>query len=741
VRTDSFQLLPQDATMRHFALLVALFTTVGPLNAQSRADITRWERQAKAISITRDDWGIPHVKGKTDADAVFGMIYAQAEDDFARVELNYLDGLGRRAEAEGESAIWRDLRMRLFINADTLKAKYATSPAWLKQLMNAWADGLNYYLYTHQSVKPKALERFEPWMALSFTEGSIGGDISGINLRGIEQFYGAKRAAPVAPPTDEDDDERFAVPTGSNGAAIAPSNTLNHRALLLINPHTSHYFREEAQMTSDEGLNAYGAITWGQFFIYQGFNATAGWMHTSSSADVVDEYAESVVPRGSGYAYKYAGAERAVISESVTINYKAADGMKSRTFTVYRTHHGPVVREADGKWITVRLMQEPVKALTQSYARTKARNYKEYRAVMDLHTNSSNNTIFADAEGNIAYLHANFLPKRDARFDWSNPVDGSDPATEWGPLMSVEESPFLLNPPTGWLYNANNYPYSAAGPYSPKKSDFPTYVDPGSENPRGIHAIAVLSARKDFTLQLLRDAAYDSYMPAFAPLIPRLVAAWDILPYSDAMKVKLAEHIQVLRAWDYRWGVNSVPTSLAVYWGDEIFRLAMTDPKRGATDAYTHMAQMPSDVMLGALDRAAARLTTDFGSWKTAWGAINRFQRLVSDINPRFDDNAPSVPVGFASARWGSLASHDMRAARTTKKLYGTYGNSFVAVVEFGDSVRARAITAGGLSGDVNSKHFADQGPRFAAGDLREVYFYQNHLQAHTERVYRPGER
>ena len=719
-------------------LLAAVFLVAAQLGAQSRSDISRWERQAKTVTITRDDWGIPHVKGKTDADAVFGVIYAQAEDDFARVELNYLDGLGRRAEAEGEGAIWRDLRMRLFINADTLKAKYASSPAWLKQLMNAWADGLNYYLYTHKSVKPKVLTRFEPWMALSFTEGSIGGDISSIPLRGVEQFYNTTHATSTVPP--EDDDELFAVPMGSNGAAIAPSNTLNHHALLLINPHTSHYFREEAQMTSDEGLNAYGAITWGQFFIYQGFNASAGWMHTSSSADVMDEYAETVMPRGGGFVYKYGGGERPVTTEAVTINYTSADGMKARTFTVYRTHHGPVVRGADGKWITVRLLQEPVKQLTQSYTRTKARNYREYRAVMELHANSSNNTIFADAEGNIAYFHANFIPKRDPRFDWTKPVDGSDPATEWGPLMGVEESPFLLNPPTGWLYNANNYPYSAAGPFSPKKSDFPAYVDPGSENPRGIHAIAVLSARKDFTLQLLRDAAYDSYMPAFAPLIPRLIAAWDMLPYSDAIKTKLAEQIQALRGWDYRWGVNSVPTSLAVFWGDEMFRLAMTDPKRGATDAYTYMAQMPNDVMLGALDRIVARLNTDYGAWKTPWGEINRFQRFSADINPRFDDSAPSFPVGFASARWGSLASADMRATRTTRKLYATYGNSFVAVVEFGDSVRARAITAGGLSSDAGSKHFADQAARFAAGDLRDVYFYPSQLQAHTERVYRPGE-
>jgi acyl-homoserine-lactone acylase len=726
-------------------LLLATLAVAAQLPAQSRSDVRRWERQAQTVTITRDDWGIPHVKGKTDADAVFGVIYAQAEDDFNRVEVNYLNAIGRLAEAEGEGEIWRDLRMRMFIDSTELKAQYATSPDWLKKLMNAWADGLNYYLYTHKSVKPKVLTRFEPWMALSFTEGSIGGDISGIGLRGVEQFYSARAgqapsgndAASAAALAEEEAEARFAVPMGSNGAAIAAANTKNGHALLLINPHTSHYFREEAQMTSDEGLNSYGAITWGQFFIYQGFNATAGWMHTSSAADVVDEYAESVTKAGDGYVYAYAGTTRPVTTKYVTVRYKTAEGMKSRDFTLYFTHHGPIVREMNGQWIAVRLMNEPVKALTQSYTRTKARNYKEYRASMELHTNSSNNTIYADAEGNIAYLHANFVPKRDPKFDWSRPVDGSDPATEWGPLHGVEESPLVLNPPNGWLYNTNNWPYTAAGPYSPRKSDFPTYMDPSSENPRGIHAIAVLSGKKDFTLESLRDAAYDSWMPAFATLIPRLVTAWDNLAYSDPVKTKLADQIQLLRKWDYRWGVTSIPTTLAVFWAEELWRL----PREGAPmDPYEYVAtRITPDRQLQALSRISDRLTADFGTWKTPWGEINRFQRIVPDINSRFDDNAPSVPVGFASARWGSLASYDMRAARTTKKLYGTYGNSFVAVVEFGDSVRARAVMAGGLNSNPASKHFADQAKNYADGYLREVYFYPNQLQAHTEKTYRPG--
>ena len=143
------------------------------------------------VTITRDDWGIAHVKGHTDADAVFGMIYAQAEDDFNRVETNYLVSLGRLSEAagEGESAIWQDLRQRLFLDPQILKADYARSPPWLQALMQSWAGGLNYFLATHPNVHPRVLTHFEPWMALSFSEGSIGGDIERVPLTQLQAFY------------------------------------------------------------------------------------------------------------------------------------------------------------------------------------------------------------------------------------------------------------------------------------------------------------------------------------------------------------------------------------------------------------------------------------------------------------------------------------------------------------------------------------------------------------------------
>ena len=698
-------------------------------------DLSRWEQVARNVTIIRDDWGIAHVYGKTDAEAVFGAVYAQAEDDFNRVETNYINAMGRLAEAEGESKIYQDLRMKMFITPEMLKKNYSESPAWLQKLMMAWADGLNFYLYKHPEVKPRVITRFEPWMALSFTEGSIGGDIEHINLNQLQAFYGkgdaAKPSASAAANGDGDTE-----PRGSNGIAVAPSNTAAHHALLLINPHTSFYFRSELQMVSDEGLDAYGASTWGQFFIYQGFNERTGWMHTTSGVDDIDEYLETVTKKGDRYYYKYGSEERPVVVSEITMPYKNGDGVAEKKFTVYRTHHGPIVREADGKWVSVRLMQEPLKALIQSYTRTKAKDYKSFEQTMELHTNSSNNTIFADADGDIAYFHGNFIPRRDPSFDWTQPVDGSNPATEWQGLLSVDETPPLLNPRSGWLYNSNNWPWSAAGESSPRREDFPVYVETGrAESARGVHAVRVLSNKKDFTIDSLIAAAYDSYLPWFEKPIPALIKAYDDAPPSDALK-KMSEQIEILRKWDLRWGADSVATSLAVYWATDLQRRVGNGRRSGAGSAVE--SALP-DQMLKSLSAASDKLAADFGTWKTPWGDINRFQRLNDDIAPHFDDAGPSIPVSFTSSQWGSLASFGARAYPGTKKWYGTSGNSFVAVVEFGDKVHAKAVTAGGESGNPASKHFNDEAMRYSTGDLREVYFYRDQLKGHTEREYHPG--
>lgn len=717
-------------------------TSVAP-EAETRfspQEIARYEAMASNVTILRDRWGIPHIYGVSDADTVFGTLYAQAEDDFNRVETNYINAMGRLAEAEGESQLFRDLRMKLFIDPIDMQAQYEDSPDWLQELMVAFADGLNYYLYTHPEVEPRVINKFEPWMALTFTEGSIGGDIERVNIGRLQEFYdeGAMVAQAELPFDGE--------PRGSNGFAIAPENTANGNALFLINPHTSFFFRSELHMVSEEGLNAYGAVTWGQFFIYQGFNENTGWMHTSSRADAIDEYLETVQQRDDGYYYQYGEGLRRLEEKVITLPYRDGNGLSERQITVYYSHHGPIIREDDGKWVSIALMQEPIKALTQSYSRTKANSYEEFAETMELRTNSSNNTVYADSDGNIAYWHGNFIPRRNPAFDWNSPLDGSNPETDWGSLHPVSEMITLFNPDNGWIQNTNNTPFNAAGPgNSPDPEDYPAYMANNPENARGVHAVRVLEGKTDFTLDSLIEAAYDPLMPFFEELVPNLLLITAVDTSGDSPEVTIAspvlDYIDLLRGWDYTFGVDSVETSLAVFWAQNLMDEVRGDANAAGVNIYEYMVERATkDQKLNALRQAAQTLTSDFGSWQVPWGEINRYQRLNGDLVQDFNDNEPSLPVGFASGRWGSLASFGARTYPGTRRMYGTSGNSFVAVVEFGQPLRAKAITVGGLQSDPDSPHFDDQAEMYANGEFRDVLFYRNDVEADLERQYHPGE-
>ncbi len=719
--------------MRLLYLLTVAFLFSTCSAPVSNPEIEKWEAQAANIEIIRDDFGVPHIFGKTDADAVFGLLYAQCEDDFPRVERNYVWATGRLAEVEGEEALYSDLRARLFMTKDEAIANYERSPEWLKKLCNAYADGINYYLHTHPEVKPQLLTRFEPWMPMYFSEGSIGGDIERVRTSRIKEFYEGESLAMA--PVEED---LFPEPKGSNGFAISGDLTASGDAMLLINPHTSFYFRGEVHAVSEEGLNAYGAVTWGQFFVYQGFNENTGWMHTSTYTDVIDEFVENVEERDGQLVYQYGEEWRPVETSEVTLKYASDEGMKERTFPMYRTHHGPITHKIDDKWVATALMWEPVKALQQSYIRTKQDGYQGFREMMDIKTNSSNNTVYADSEGNIAYFHGNFIPIRDTNFDYSQPVDGSNPATDWQGLHDVEDAIKLLNPANGWLQNCNSTPFTSALENSPKEEDYPYYMASAPENFRGVHAIRLLKDAKDLTLDGLIALGYDSQIPGFEQLIPGLVAAYD---QSSEKTEDMTGAVDVLRDWDFATSAESVAMTLAHFYGMRCLQDGEAPSGLSFMDRVNYFGtDAPMNERLALFQQTLDQLTADFGSWDQPWGEVNRLQRLNGKIASEFDDNQPSLPVGLASGRWGSLAAYGSRTFEGTKKLYGYRGNSFVAVVEFGDKVKAKSMLAGGQNADPDSPHFFDQGQRYVDVEFKDVAYYREDIEARAQRTYRPGE-
>lgn len=714
--------------LKRFILYVSFIAVFSCQSQNPNEVLIRWEAQAANVEILRDDFGVPHIYGKTDADAVFGLLYAQCEDDFRRVERNYVWAIGRLAELEGEEALYSDLRANLFMTEAEAKAAYETAPDWLKDLCVAFADGVNYYLHTHPEVIPQVITKYEPWMPMFFFEGSIGGDIESISTEKLKAFYENEDVMAF------NEADILAEPQGSNGIAIAPELSESGNAMLLINPHTSFYFRPEVHVVSEEGLNVYGAVTWGQFFIYQGFNEKTGWIHTSTFVDFKDEFEEEIVESKGKIQYRYGEELRDVEQQKVTLKYKDGDQLKEKDFSFYRTHHGPITHKSGEKWVATKINWDPVSALSQSYTRTKLNNYAEFKEMMNIRTNSSNNTVFADAEGNIAYFHGNFIPKRNPEFDFSKPVDGSNPATDWQGLHTVDESILILNPGSGWIQNCNSTPFTAAAEFSPKKDDYPAYMAPDAENFRGVHAVKVLKDVEKLNLESFLKLAYDPYLPAFEYLIPELVSALEKNGKADQKEI-----LDLLKAWDYRTSKESVAMSIAHFYGENYQR---TFRSLGRFVNPMPDAKIPNQAeILEVFESTIAQMNSDFGTWNTPWGEINRFQRLSGEIDLKYDDNAPYIPVGLASGNWGALAAYGARTFEGTKRLYGYRGNSFVAVVEFGEKVKAKTILAGGQSADPTSPHFFDQAQRYADVNFKEVAFYKEDVEMRVTERYRPGKR
>ncbi|WP_343854983.1 acylase [Algoriphagus jejuensis] len=715
--------------LKRFAFLICTITFFSCENKNSTDGLSRWEAQAARVEILRDDFGVPHIYGKSDADAVFGLLYAQCEDDFRRVERNYIWAIGRLAELEGEEALYSDLRANLYMTEAEAKAAYEFAPDWLKSLCVAFADGVNYYLHTHPEVNPQVITHYEPWMPMFFSEGSIGGDIESISTERLKAFYEGDTALAFL-----ETEDIFTEPQGSNGIAIAPALSESGNAMLLINPHTSFYFRPEVHLVSEEGLNVYGAVTWGQFFVYQGFNEKTGWIHTSTFVDFKDEFEEEIVEAGDKIQYKFGNELRDVIKQTVTLKYKEGEQVKEKDFNFYRTHHGPITHKTGEKWVATKINWDPVNALSQSYTRTKLANYAEFKDMMNIRTNSSNNTVFADADGNIAYFHGNFIPKRNPEYDFSKPVDGSNPETDWQGLHTVDESILILNPGNGWIQNCNSTPFTAAAEFSPKREDYPAYMAPDAENFRAVHAVKVLKEVEKLNLDTFLELAYDPYLPAFEYLIPELLAA-----VGGGKNGEQSQVLELMKAWDYRTSKESVAMSVAHFYGENYQRAFRS---MGRFVNPMSVAKIPTSAEIQEIfEKTIAQMNGDFGTWNTPWSEINRFQRLSGEIGADFDDDKSYVPIGLASGNWGALAAYGAQTYEGSKRLYGYRGNSFVAVVEFGDRVKAKTILAGGQSADPTSPHFFDQAQRYADAEFKNVAFYRDDVEKRSTKRYSPGEK
>jgi acyl-homoserine-lactone acylase len=729
--------------VKNCILLFLFLPIITSAQAFTKEEVSRWEEQAKQVTIIRDNWGIPHIYGKTDADAVFGLLYAQCEDDFKRVELNYIEKLGRLSELKGESNLAADLLIRLLIDSTEAKADYEAAAPWLKKLLDAHAAGINYFIYTHPAIKPQLLTRFKPWFHLLWTDGSIGAiNTADISESEVKNLYLEKNKN-VGAFIKKREEEAL---TGSNGFAFSPSITKSHHTILYINPHVTFYFRPEVHIVSEEGLNAYGAVTWGQLFVYQGFNEHCGWMHTSSYADVADTYIEKIIEKDGKKMYEYDSTLKEVKEKEITLRYLKDGQVIEKVVKAMYTGHGPVMASRYGQLICLKSNNRSMNSLIQSWKRTKANSFSEYKEIMSLLANTSNNTVYADAEGNIAYWHGNFHPVRDTHYDWSKPVDGTISATDWKGLHPVEASIHVYNPENGWIQNCNSTPFTCAGKNSPDKNKYPRYMAPEGENFRGINASRVLQQQKDYTLDKVIAAGYNTYLSAFELMIPVLLQhAQNSIQPGGSLDTLLTKPLNILKQWDYHCDENSIATTLAIEWADRLLD-AITVTK--TPDEYgfnmvektkIYLEQVSAAELIGAFATTVKSLNKRFGTWQIPWGEINRYQRLTGDTELHFDDHQKSYPIGFASSIWGMIPSFVSETIRGTTKRYGYKGNSFICAVEFGKTIKAKTLLTGGETSSPASPHFNDQVEMYRKGQFKEVLFYKKDVLKHAEKTYHPG--
>ena len=683
---------------------------------------------AKSVTIYRDAYGVPHIYGKTDAAAVFGLMYAQAEDNFWQLEEDYVRIVGRSAELQGSNGLANDILVQAYETEKRAKEQYRRATPQLRAMCDAFAAGINYYLETHPEVKPRLLARFEPWYILANEmRGPPGTGITRAERLNafpvLEQFPAG--VAELERPDDPDE--------GSNMWAIAPSRTTTGHAMLLINPHVGFFGggqRYEAHLDSGEGMHVSGFAILGTPYIRSGHNRYLGWSHTNNYARTSDVYVEKFDDPAHPLAYRYAGGFRTAVEWSADICVKAGVGVETRSVRFRKTHHGPVLGLRAQEGLAVRAASAAGGDMLERWAMAKSKNLVEFQAALAQRALTGSNTIYADRAGNIYYLHGNAIPKRSTKFDWTKPVDGSDPETEWQGLHELRDLPQVLNPASGFVQNCNSTPFlTTEGAVNPAAADFPAYMAPEPDTPRSQRSREILRGASRFTFGEWAKAALDTRIGIAAARIPELVAAYRKLQQSDAARAeKIAELVAALEHWDQSGRNDSIPATLFV--GME----TRANVLRGANPNHP-LAQIT------ALEQTKAALEHSFGKWQVAWGEINRLQRVhTSGTLEPFNDEKPSVPVPGAPTFTGTIFTFGVRAAPGAKRSYGTAGDTYVAVVEFARKPVARSLLVFGESANPDSPHFFDQAVLYSSQEFKPAWFELREIRQHAERVYRPGQ-
>ena len=692
-------------------ILIALFS----LNAQAQSSNGDAKAMARSVTIYRDVYGVPHVFGRTDASTVFGFAYAQAEDNFWRVEENFILSLGRGSEVYGQRMLNEDRLNHALEIPRLAREEYARLDKQMRSLCDAFAAGFNYYLVVHPEVRPRLLSRIEPWYTLAFIRYNYYQ-----NGFARDRIFRDPGVQMVATDTGADLREH----TGSNGWVLGPSKSASGHALLFINPHLPFFGSGqvyEGHLHSEEGWNFTGYTRFGFPLPYVGHNENGGWVSTDNAGDMTDVYVETFDDPARPLAYKYGNEHRLATERVEEIRVKTAAGMETRKFTMRKTHHGPIVATRDGKPLALRMAKfEADGWLREWYDMTRAKSLADLKRAMAPLNMLFGNMMYADRQGNTWYLYNGAIPKRDPRFDWTKPVDGSDPATEWQGYHAMDELPQLTNPKTGWMQNCNTTPFLLTSEGNPDPKQFPKYMVQEGDNPRGAISREILASKPKFSFDEWRALAFDTRVMNAGTRLPVLIAALKqrIDTGSDS---RLRDVYDELVHWNQRSTNDSVAMTLFSLWHDRISRNEKEDP-------------------LSAMMNVIGDLNRDFGRWNVAWGELTRLQRLDESKGEQFQDARASIPVSGVNGNDGAVFTLYAAPITGQKRRYGVAGASYVSVVEFGPRVRALSIHTFGASGDPKSPHYTDQAVLYARGEFKPSWLTLDDIGSNVEASYHPGE-
>ncbi|HTS25899.1 MAG TPA: acylase [Bryobacteraceae bacterium] len=693
---------------------------------------------ARSVVIYRDTYGVPHIYGKTDASVVFGLMYAQAEDNFWQLETDFIRQIGRSAELQGPGGIASDLLVRAYESEKRAREDYEKATPQLRALCDAFAGGLNYYLEKHPEVKPRLITRFEPWFILAEERRGPAG--SGITAAERQKAFpgltGPVETGDLRFPGDLP--ERSDTDEGSNMWAVSASRTTSRHAMLLINPHVGFFGggqRYEAHLHSNEGLDVSGFAILGTPYIRSGHNRFLGWSHTNNYAQTADVYLETFDDPSDPLSYRYGTGHRKAIEWTAGIRVKTNHGIEVRTFRFRKTHHGPVLGLRTGpdgvnEGLAVRAVSAQGGVMAQRWAMAKARNLQQFQAALAHVALTGSNTIYADRAGNIYYLHGNGVPRRATGIDWLKPLDGSNPETEWQGLHALADLPQVLNPRSGYVQNCNSTPFlTTDGADNPQASQYPAYLAPEPDTPRAQRSRAILGGGSRFSFTDWTRLGLDTRIGLAATRIPELLTAYEQMQKDDAARAaKLAEPIAVLREWDQVGRHDSVATTLFVRMEIRAIELRRSDRENPT-------------LLLAALEQARSGLEAVFGTWRVPWGDVNRLQRVhTSGTEEPFSDDKPSLPVAGAPTFTGTILTFGARTVPGQKRWYGTVGDTYVSVVEFGKKPAARSLLVFGESADASSPHYFDQAPLYSKQEFKPAWFELSEIKAHLERAYHPGD-